>query len=156
MSSLKDYPRTSNSSVTVQSEWQLAVQCQLFSRISNYLFKLISTGKSAVFGVRQTWFCILTLCWRVGWPWLSFLISLDLFLLSEILSGIGLNSQVNLVRTGNFIESFQLGTRYVSIFTHYLLRFCLFCFFMLCCKDVSCSPPRSCTFSDLISLLGLC
>lgn len=42
MSSLKDHPRTSDSSVTI---W-FAVWCQLFLLGSDYFFDLISAGKA--------------------------------------------------------------------------------------------------------------
>ena len=77
-------------------------------------------------------------------------------LLSEILSGTRLNLQVNLVRIGLYIELSQLGTRYISTFSPYLLEFCLSCLFMPSCEDLSFCSFRSCTFSHLISWLALC
>lgn len=73
----------------------------------------------------------------------------DFFLLSEILSGIGLSLQVNLEKIGVYIESSQLGTRYISTFIQYLFKFCLSCLFMHCCKDFPFSSSRSCTYSYL-------
>ena len=64
----------------------------------------------------------------------------DLLPLSEMLSGVGLNLRINLVRIGIYIELFQLGTRYVSTFTPYLLKFCLCCFLMHSCEDLSFPP----------------
>lgn len=71
----------------------------------------------------------------------------ELFPLSEILSGIGLNLEVNLVRAGVYVEPSQLGKKHVSTFTQYVLNF----IFPVYICIVAFSSSRVCAFGDLIS-----
>lgn len=74
----------------------------------------------------------------------------ELFPLSEILSGIGFNLEVNLVRTGVYMEPSQLGVKHFSTFTQYVRKFYLFCLYMHCGKNLLFSSSRVCMFGDLI------